>query len=175
MSLIKIILYISLIGCCGLIGYKLSYKYQIRVEELLAIKSRLATLESQIVFFQSPLAQALKQSTTRENKEIDKILNTVSQELLSNNKGQSFCVIWTETIGRIGRHAPLKSAELKALSQLGDFIENTHHDQQEKGFKQINELISRQYDQAEEERKKNQMLYLKLSLLVGIALVICLV
>jgi stage III sporulation protein AB len=156
-------------------GQKLASKYQDRTDELLTIKSRMATLESQIVFFKAPLAQAIKQATKNENKCIDDILQRVNDQLSDYSNNQPFCLLWKEAIQQRGKKTVLKQDTLEALIQLGAFIENTHHDQQAKGFEMVSQLINRQYDQAESERKKNQTLYLKLSLLIGVGLVICLI
>ncbi len=173
---IQILLNAILMSCCALIGKKLSAQYINRCYQLKEIENRLARLETQIIFNRNAMQQALVNSVDcQKNSIIDRILHDIAIELKQSTQTASrFDEIWKQKVLAHMRDNGIQELERDYVIELGSYLQNTDSMQQAKGFQIVRQAIRNCYAEANDNKKKQCDLNLKLSLMAGLILTIIL-
>ena len=167
-----IIKYISLgmvLAISFYIGYLISKKYSVRVNELKEMQIALDILENKIKFTYEPLKEIFEQMNKLLKGNISELFCTVSKKLENDNVEHAFL----ESIKEVRTN--LLEEDLEVLKNLSKLLGKTEKDGQVSQIELTKTFIKSQIKKAEREEEKNSKLYKTLGTTIGIAIVILLI
>ena len=167
--ILKFILGIGVIICSTRIGILLSKKYVYRLDELDELKNNFQIIENKIKYTYSPLQEIFLEISEISNYSVKKqFKNTVD-----NIKAKGAEKAWKEEIGNA--EMSLKKEDKDVLKEFGVLLGKTNKEGQINQIKYVNSLLDRQIEKAKQEREKNEVIYKKLGLILGVGIVIILI
>lgn len=151
------------------IGYLISKKYTLRLEELKEIKNALNIIESKIKFTYEPLPEIFFETSKMISKNISQIFVQASENMKQENAEEA----WEQSINCAVTN--LKSEDIENLKSFGKMLGKTDKDGQLSRIELTKTFIEMQIEKAKLEEQKNSRLYKTLGAIVGLAFVIILV
>lgn len=164
--IIKMLLGISIIFCSCKIGILISRKYIYRLDELEEIKNDFQIIENKIKYTYEPLENIFTDISKLSSPNISEFFITVAGNI--KNKGTEKA--WKEAIRNL--ESSLTKEDKEVLEEFGRLLGKINKEGQINQIKYIGNLIEIQIEKAQKEREKNETIYKKLGLILGIGLVI---
>lgn len=169
MQIIKYLSLFLVILSSSLIGRFLSKKYIYRLEELEEVKNALNIFKSKIKFTYEPIPEIFNQISQNSNKNIGQIFKTATEKMKNNNAN----VAWEEAVEESITN--LKKEDKNVLKILSKLLGQTDVDGQISQIELTQNFLEKQIKEAQEEKIKNERLYSRLGITIGLAIAIVLV
>jgi len=164
--ILKFLLGIGIIFCSFKIGILISQKYVCRLEELEELKNNFQIIENKIKYTYEPLEEIFYSISEISSLQIGIFFKNVAQ----NIKKQGTENAWKNSIRSLD--TSLNKEDKEALKEFGTLLGKTNKEGQINQIKYILDLLNIQIEKAKNEREKNETIYKKLGLILGIGLVI---
>lgn len=171
---LKIILCSVLLFSCSAVGYLLSLGYSLRVKQLNYFQSALNSLETEIIYYSTPLPLAMKRVAERSQHSISGIFRD-TYKMLNSKDGYRIDDAWKKAILENQNLTSLSKEDIEILIEFGKDLGIGNKDTQINHFKFIKELLREQKNKAIEEKNKNGKMYNRLGILLGLGIVIILI
>ena len=168
MLAIKYFMLFLVLVACTLIGRFLSKKYVYRLIELEEMKNALNIFKTKIKFTYEPIPEIFQEMSENINKNISNIFIKAKNKM--QNKSAS--IAWEEALDESNTN--LTKEDIYVLKSLSKLLGQTDIEGQTSQIEITQKFLETQIKQAEEEKKKNEKLYLKLGTTIGLVIVIIL-
>jgi len=156
------------------LGYILSRDCSIRPQQLRELQGLLQMLENEISYMANLLTDAFyKMHETRKN-EISLIFKQTADYLIEN-KGLNASEAWEKALKENIRKTALNKEDEKVLISFGKMLGKSDIEGQLKNIRLAMKQLEIQEKKAEELKAKNEVMYKRLGVLFGLALIIILV
>ncbi|MTI65427.1 MAG: stage III sporulation protein AB [Firmicutes bacterium] len=173
MFILKIMGSLMIIIASTLIGNIFGSKYSLRLKNIKGLINCIRLLESEILYLSNPLPEAFDNVYKKGSKNVSYIFRDIRKYLIENddkNVLESFKYIINKNKVKLS----LTKDDIEILVSLASILGTSDKQDQQKHIKVIIEQLKIQQRDAFERMKKNEALYKKLGLLLGLALVIIL-
>ncbi len=168
MQIIKyFMLFLILLGCT-LLGRYISRKYVFRVKELEEIKNALNMLQSKIKFTYEPIPEIFGEIAENTKNSISEIFKKAKEKM----KTKTANIAWEEAINESENN--LTKEDKYVLKTLSKLLGQTDVEGQISQIEITQKFLETQLKEAQEQREKNEKLYSKLGITIGLAIVIIL-
>jgi len=169
MQIIKYLSLFLVILSSALIGRFLSKKYIYRLEELEEAKNALNIFKSKIKFTYEPIPEIFDQISETVNKNIGQIFKRAKEKMNNYNAN----VAWEEAVDEAITN--LKKEDKQVLKTLSKLLGQTDIDGQISQIELTQNFLEKQIKEAQEEKIKNERLYSRLGITIGLAIAIVLI
>lgn len=169
MKIIKYLILFLVFIISALIGKYISKQYIYRLKELEEIKNALNILKSKIKFTYEPLPEIFEEISKNTTINISRIFTKAKEEM--NNKSASEA--WENSIDEYSGN--LNKEDKQVIKTLSKLLGTTDTDGQLSQIEVTESFLDEQIRQAQEEKNKNEKLYQKLGVTIGMAIVIILI
>lgn len=162
--IIKLLLAAGIICCSTRIGILISKKYKYRLEELDELKNEFKIIENKIRYTYEPLEDIFKQTAEISNFTIKELFNNAARYIKIDGAQRA----WNNAIEETTLN--IKKEDKQVLKEFGNLLGKTNKEGQ---LNQINfqiELLERQIEKAKKDKEKNEVIYQKLGLILGIGI-----
>lgn len=168
MIIIKGLLLLTVFGTISMIGIKIANKYVERANNLKEIKKALNIFEAKITYTYEPLPEIFIEISKKIRGDVGILFLDASRNMQLDFAGDA----WEKSINN--SKIMLLEDDKIALKSLGKLLGNTDIEGQISQIKLVNEFINMQINDANEAKNKNEKMYKKLGIIIGIAVVIVL-
>jgi len=141
-----------------------------RVEDIQELEKVLEQLLNEISFYSNVLQDAFLKIAKNTNKRISGIITSMADNL----KRYSANKAWAIAIGDNYKNTYLSGEDIDVLLSLGDLLGTSDIDGQIGNIKNVITRLSHQESKAQDVRRKNELLFRNLSILLGMTIVILL-
>lgn len=171
MYLIKFMLLVILFCTSTAIGILISKKYSTRVQILKDLKNALNMFEVKINFSFETIPEIFKEISDKFGGTVAKIFSGTIKYINEDNflAGEA----WEKSVETNG--FSLKKEDINSLKSLGKMLGRTDIDGQVSQIELVNSFLEKQINDAVESKNKNEKMYKKLGVIVGLVLVIVLI
>lgn len=166
---VKIIIYSSIFLTCSAIGILKSQKYICRVNELKEFKNALNMFKTKIRFTYEPVPEIFNQISQNINPNIGNIFKIASSNMRTCTAGEA----WDRAIDTDIININLEDKSI--LKSFGKLLGATDLEGQINQIEVTSSFLDEQIKRAEADREKNEKLYRKLGIIIGLGIVIVLV
>lgn len=166
--MLKIILGIAVVICSTRIGILLSKKYIYRLDELDEFKNNFKIIENKIKYTYEPLEDIFWEISEISTYPIKDLFKGVAENIKSKGAEKA----WKDEVKNID--LSLKREDKEVLKEFGVLLGKTNREGQINQIKFVDTLLERQVERAKDDRDKNEMIYKKLGLILGVGIVIVL-
>ena len=166
---IKILIYSSIFLVCSTIGLLKSQKYIYRVNELREFKNALNMFKTKIKFTYEPLPEIFRQISGAIKPNIGSIFKIASYNMNFFSAGDA----WNKAIDTDILHINLEDKNV--LKNLSKLLGATDLEGQLSQIEMTSNFLDEQIKKAEKEREKNESMYRKLGMIIGLGIVIILI
>ncbi len=165
---IKILIYSFIFLTCSIIGVLKSQKYTYRVSELKEFKNALNMFKTKIKFTYEPIPEIFTQISSTINPNIGSIFKIASYNMKFCAAGEA----WSKAIDTDILN--INPEDKNILKDLGKLLGATDIEGQLSQIEVTSNFLDEQIKKAEKEREKNEKMYRKLGMIVGLGIVIVL-
>ena len=151
---IKYILLIAIFGLSTGIGILISKSYENRVIELKEFKNVLNIMKTKIKFTYEPLAEIFKQISKDNQTNVERIFGQMANQITYYPTKD----VWKNCIQ--DADISIKQEDKDILKRLGKLLGQTDVEGQISEIEVTQSFLDTQIEKAEEEKKKNQKMYL---------------
>lgn len=171
MYLIKFTLLTILFSTSSIIGILLSKRYSNRVVILKDMKNALNMFEVKMSFSFETIPEIFKEISLKYSGVVSKIFLTTVKLINENNMivGEA----WEKSLEINGGN--LKKEDINCLKTLAKLLGRTDINGQVNQIELVNNFLERQINEAVESKNKNEKMYQKLGVIIGLVLVIVLI
>ncbi|MCX7747493.1 MAG: stage III sporulation protein SpoIIIAB [Clostridia bacterium] len=172
--LLKIVGSILVICASSFLGFIVSKDYKDRPGDLRCLQGLLQIFENEISFLSSLLVEAFEKVSLSSGHRTGIFFHSTAVLLKSENQytaGEA----WEMAVRENVKKTSLNKEDEEILVSFGKLLGNSDIEGQLKNIKLTVSQLKMQEQKAEELRKKNQSMYEKLGILLGIAIVIVLI
>ena len=166
---IKILIYSSIFLVCSTIGLLKSQKYIYRVNELREFKNALNMFKTKIKFTYEPLPEIFRQISGAIKPNIGSIFKIASYNMNFFSAGDA----WNKAIDTDILNINLEDKNV--LKNLSKLLGATDLEGQLSQIEMTSDFLDEQIKKAEKEREKNESMYRKLGMIIGLGIVIILI
>lgn len=166
---IKILIYSAIFLVCSTIGILKSQKYTYRVNELKEFKNALNMFKTKIRFTYEPLPEIFSQISNNSDSNIASIFKIASYNMKFFPAGDA----WNRAMDTDILNINLE--DKKIIKNLSKLLGATDIDGQLSQIELTLGFLEEQITKAEKEREKNESMYRKLGMIVGLGIVIILI
>lgn len=166
---IKILIYSSIFLVCSTIGLLKSQKYIYRVNELREFKNALNMFKTKIKFTYEPLPEIFRQISGAIKPNIGSIFKIASYNMNFFSAGDA----WNKAIDTDILNINLEDKNI--LKNLSKLLGATDLEGQLSQIEMTSNFLDEQIKKAEKEREKNESMYRKLGMIIGLGIVIILI
>lgn len=166
---LKLLIYTGIFLVCSLIGLLKSQKYTYRVEELKEFKNALNMLKTKISFTFEPLPDIFIQIAGNMNSSIGSVFRIASYNMQFFPAGDA----WNKAMDTDILNINLE--DKKILKDLSKLLGKTDLNGQISQIEITSSFLDEQIKKAEKEREKNEGMYRKLGVIIGLGIIIILV
>lgn len=170
-KMIKLIGSIVIVGVATLFGFELSNRLRRRTKQIRYLKMALESLETEIVFAMTPLAEAcIKVSVQLADQTVGSFFQKVGLRL---SKEESLVTdIWDHVLEKWRQETDLKDSEINILKQFGQTLGQQDLENQRKQIRLAISYFDQEEKQALEGQQKYESMYKSLGLLAGVFIVL---
>ena len=168
MQAIKYILLFLVLITSSLLGKYLSKRYGDRLKELEEMKTALNIFKTKINFTYSPIPEIFEEISENSNGNVGKIFK-IAKEKMKNTTAN---MAWEDTIEET--KCNLNEEDKYTLKTLSKLLGQTDVEGQISQIDITQKFLETQIKEANEQKQKNEKLYSKLGITVGLAIVIIL-
>lgn len=165
----KILIYSCIFLTCSAIGILKSQKYIYRVDELKEFKNALNMFKAKIKFTYEPLPEIFKQISGNVNPCIGSIFKIASYNMNFFTAGDA----WSKAVDTDILNINLEDRNI--LKNLSKLLGATDLAGQISQIDVTSDFLEEQIKKAEREREKNEAMYRKLGMVIGLGIVIILI
>ena len=169
MIVLKIIMLILVFGTISTIGMKIASNYKVRADNLKQIKKGLKILETKIMYTYDQLPDLFLEISQNLKGDVGKLFWDASRNMSLDFAGDA----WEKSLNN--SNIMLLEDDKEALRSLGKLLGSTDIDGQLSQIRLVNGFLNEQIKEAIEQKNKNETMYKKLGIIVGLAVVIVLV
>lgn len=169
MLAIKILIYSCIFLTCSVIGILKSQKYVYRVSELREFKNALNMFKTKIKFTYEPIPEIFEQIAGSINPSIGSIFKLASHNMKYCAAGDA----WNQAID--AELLNINTEDKKILKGLSKLLGATDIQGQLSQIEVTSNFLDEQIKKAEKEKEKNEGMYRKLGMIIGLGIVIILV
>lgn len=171
MNLIKYILIFFVFIISTLIGNLYSKKYSNRLDELEKLKNILNIFKAKIKFSCIPIQDIFMELYENNKDNIGEILKNTNDYMNDNSAEEA----WNKALKKAKETTNLNEEDITALETLGKMLGNTDIEGQVSQIELTENLLTKQIENAQEEKKKNSKLYKTLGVATGLTIAIILI
>ena len=168
MKLIKYFMLFLILVLSTMIGKFLSKKYIYRLEELEDIKNAFNILKRKIKFTYEPIPEIFEEISENVSKNIGEIFKKAKDEMKSKTASDA----WENAVEK--SECNLKKEDKNIIKTLSKLLGQTDVEGQISQIEITEEFLEGQIKEAEEEKRKNEKLYIRLGTVLGLTIVIIL-
>ncbi len=165
----KILIYSGIFLTCSTIGLLKSQKYVYRVDELKEFKNALNMFKTKIKFTYEPLPEIFKQISGTIAPTIGSIFKIASYNMNFLTAGEA----WNKAMDTDILNITLEDKNI--LKDLSKLLGATDVEGQISQIEVTSNFLDEQIKKAEKEKEKNERMYRKLGVIIGLGIVIILV
>ena len=169
MQIIKYIMLFLIFISANLIGKIIAKKYTDRLQELEEMKNALNIFKSKIKFTYQPIPEIFEEISNNSNRNISNIFKS-SRENMENLSAEE---AWIKAIEESKNN--LTKEDKNTLKMLSKLLGQTDVNGQISQIEITENFLETQIKQAQEEKQKNEKLYIRLGTTIGLAIVIILI
>lgn len=166
---IKILIYSAIFLTCSAIGLIKSQKYVYRVNELQEFKNALNMFKTKIKFTYEPIPEIFEQISKNTNSNIGSIFKVASYNMKFCPAGEA----WNKAIDTDLLNINLEDRNI--LKNLSKLLGATDIQGQISQIEITEDFLNVQIKKAEKEKEKNELMYRKLGMIIGLGIVIVLI
>lgn len=174
MSVLKIILNISIILGCSLMGFLYGAIYGKRHLNLSNLIHCIRGLETEVLISGTPLPDALGKIAKNGKGEIASIFQIIKDDLICN-KRQEVYYSFLSIESNLKDKYFLKNEDIDSLLTFSKALGKTNRDDQKKNFTVLLSELEELAVDAKIQKQKNEKLYRTLGLLIGLTITIILI
>lgn len=152
-----------------IIGKSISQKYRYRLEELKEMKNALNIFKSKVKFTYQPIPEIFTEIAQNTNRNISKLFNLSLEKMQTETAANA----WEESIEEFTGN--LNNEDKQSIRTLSKMLGTVDAEGQLSQIELTQNFLDRQIDQAQDEKNKNEKLYNKLGMTIGLAIVIILI
>jgi len=169
MLVLKIVMLFAVFGTISTIGVKISNRYTERANNLKQIKKALNIFETKIMYTYEPIPDVFLEISKKIKGDVGKLFWDASRNMSLDFAGDA----WEKSLNN--SNIMLLEDDKEALRSLGKLLGSTDIDGQLSQIRLVNGFLNEQIKEAIEQKDKNEAMYKKLGIIVGLAVVIVLV
>lgn len=169
MQIIKYIMLFLIFISANLIGKIIAKKYTDRLQELEEMKNALNIFKSKIKFTYQPIPEIFEEISNNSNRNISNIFKS-SRENMENLSAEE---AWIKAIEESKNN--LTKEDKNTLKMLSKLLGQTDVNGQISQIEITENFLETQIKQAQEEKQKNEKLYIRLGTTIGLVIVIILI
>lgn len=173
MMIIRLIISITIILSCTIIGYYLANRYNKRYINLVKLQNCIQLLETEIVYCSTPLPEALENVYHKCDKSVSFIFKDLKDLLIVNRKLNVHEAFYQQE-KNLSKKLYLDFQDIETLMALGRVLGISDREDQEKHFKLVLTQLKNCQKDAEEKKQVNEKLFKNLGILTGLTIVILL-
>jgi len=166
---IKILIYSAIFLTCSIIGLLKSQKYMYRVDELKEFKNALNMFKTKIKFTYEPIPEIFAQIASSINPNIGSIFKIASYNMKFCPAGDA----WKRAIETDLLNINIEDKNI--LKDLSKLLGATDIQGQISQIEVTSNFLDEQIKKAEKEKEKNEGMYRKLGMIIGLGIVIVLI
>ncbi|MBR2744355.1 MAG: stage III sporulation protein AB [Clostridia bacterium] len=169
MIFVKFIILAAVFGTSSLIGIKLASGYKVRANNLKQMKKALKILEAKITYTYDKLPDLFLEISNKIGGDVGNLFFDVGRNMQLEFAGEA----WEQCIEK--SNLSITHDDKEALKSLGKLLGSTNMQGQLEQLHLVNDFLDEQIKEAVESKKKNETMYKKLGVIVGLAVVIVLI
>ena len=169
MLVLKIVMLFAVFGTISTIGVKISNRYTERANNLKQIKKALNIFETKIMYTYEPIPDVFLEISKKIKGDVGKLFGDASRNMSLDFAGDA----WEKSLNN--SNIMLLEDDKEALRSLGKLLGSTDIDGQLSQIRLVNGFLNEQIKEAIEQKDKNETMYKKVGIIVGLAVVIVLV
>lgn len=171
--MLKIVGAVAIIVAFSAIGFLVAHHYTLRAQQLQMLQSAFGLLETEICYGLTPLPKAFDHIGKRTAEPLSSLLINVGEDLLFHRL--TLTEAWRHFLQSLGRVSALKKNDLDCLWYFGQGLGEGDLAEEKKKFRLLSQQLQEQYQEAIQERDKNQRIWQYLGITLGIAAVLILI
>lgn len=169
MLAVKILIYSGIFLTCSVIGIVKSQKYIYRVNELKEFKNALNMFKTKIKFTYEPIPEIFDQISKTINSDIGAIFRIASYNMKYCTAGDA----WIKAVDSDILNISFEDKNI--LKDLSKLLGATDIQGQISQIEVTSNFLDEQIKKAEKEKEKNEGMYRKLGMIIGLGIVIILI
>ena len=169
MIIVKVIMLFLVFGTISAIGVRLANGYAVRANNLKQIKKGLKLLEAKITYTYEELPDLFLEISKKIKGNVGRLFYDVGRGMELEFAGEA----WEKCVDESKLN--LNDEDRDLLKSLGKLLGNTDIQGQLNQIYLVNNFLDEQIKDATEARAKNEVMYKKLGVIVGLAVVIVLI
>mgnify|MGYP000394787936 CR=1 FL=1 len=171
--ILKIISSAAIIASATALGVQYASRYGLRAKEIRAFQSALVQLESEILYYDTLLPDALMEIGALTEGEVGKFFTEAGRRLKSK-RGQTIDDAWRKALDHSRQNLNLTQEDYELILDFGGQLGLSDKEGLRKYFQLIQSRLKNQEAKAEEERNRYEKMAKSLGLLGGLAIAIIL-
>ena len=168
MQIIKYFILFIILATCSLIGKYFSKKYAIRVKELEEMKNALNMFKTKIKFTYEPIPEIFNEIAENSSQNVGQVFK-IAKEKMENETAN---IAWNQAVEESENY--LNKDDKYVLKLLSKLLGQTDVEGQISQIEITEKFLENQIIEAREQKQKNEKLYGKLGITIGLAIVIIL-
>lgn len=169
----KLIGALLVIFAAGAAGLQIASSFSLRPRQLRALQEALQTLDTEIMYGQTPLPTALKKIGQAGETVISRIFVSAGA-ILSMNGGYTGGEAWRQALDQEFGRTALNRDDYTILYAFGEGLGASDREEQHKKITLTAHYLRREEEKAQREREKNERLWRYGGFLLGISIVLLL-
>lgn len=171
MQIIKYIFLLVIFLSSSKIGKMLAQRYYFRVQELEELKNALNLFKTKIKFTYETIPEIFEEISNNITKNISNIFKSTVKGLKDFSVSQA----WEQAIESEKKNTNLNEEDIRVIKLLSKQLGITDIEGQISQIEITEHFLDTQIKQAQQEKEKNQKLYQKLGITMGLVIVILLI
>ncbi|WP_367567497.1 stage III sporulation protein AB [Lacrimispora sp.] len=159
-----------IISCSGL-GFFMAGQWNQHLKTVEKLRKMIFLLKAEIVYGNSPLAEAFERTGKRAGGEMGALFERVADRLFKQ-QGELFYQVWQEEIDRMPKEVCLSKEDKQNLKGLGEHLGYLDMDMQERNILLYLEQLDLTIDYLREHKQEKSRLYTSLGIMGGLFLTI---
>ena len=168
MLLVKYFMLFLILIASALLGKNIARKYVNRLKELEEMRTALNIFRSKVSFTYAPIPEIFEEISENSKGNVGKIFSLASKKMESITAN----IAWNEAINDVDSN--LNKEDKKVLENLSKLLGQTDVEGQISQIDITQKFLDNQIQEAIEEKQKNEKLYSKLGITIGLAIVVIL-
>ena len=169
MLVFKIFLLILIIVASSYIGILFSKKYANREKEIKQMKTALNMFATKIKYTYEPIPSLFMEIANKIGGNIGSIFSLASTTMKEETAGDA----WEKALNEVNHN--LSKEDIAILKNLSKLLGQTDIEGQISQIEVVNEFLTSQLENANEERRKNEKMYRTLGIVTGLTIAIILI
>lgn len=158
------------LSCSGL-GFFMAAQWNEHLKTVEKLRKMIFLLKGEIVYANSPLAEAFERTGKKAVGELGNLFENVS-ERLCRQQGESFYTIWQEEIDKLPKEVCLSKEDKQNLKGLGEHLGYLDMDMQERNILLYLEQLDLTIGYLRKHKQEKCRLYTSLGIMGGLFLTI---